>query len=132
MPWTEQARLLLRKARQDAVIVEIGGRDEGISDEIIGFHVQQACEKCIKAALSAHGIAYRRTHDLQELYDLLVDSNISVDPAMLELVDWSPFAVSYRYEDWLEPDPIDRTRAIQLTEAAIGWASAVISSPPAA
>lgn len=62
MLWTEQARLLLRKARQDAVIVSRAVVDPEIADEIVGFHVQQACEKCMKAVLCVHGVIYRRTH----------------------------------------------------------------------
>ena len=39
-----QARLLLRKARQDAVIVSKAVDDADIADEIVGFHVRQAGE----------------------------------------------------------------------------------------
>jgi len=99
MAWTEPARLLLRKARQDQVIVSRAVDDAEIADEIVGFHVQQACEKCMKAVLCMHEVAYRRTHDLQELYDLLNDSGVSLPEALRELVEWSPFAVTYRYEE---------------------------------
>jgi antitoxin (DNA-binding transcriptional repressor) of toxin-antitoxin stability system len=51
MAWTEPARLLLRKARQDQVIVSRAVDDAEIAEEIVGFHVQQACEKCMKAVL---------------------------------------------------------------------------------
>ncbi len=64
MLWIEQARLLLRKARQDVVVVARAVDDQEIADEIVGFHVQQAAEKCMKAVLCARGISYRRTHDL--------------------------------------------------------------------
>jgi HEPN domain-containing protein len=93
--------------------------DLEIADEIVGFHVQQASEKCMKAVLCSHGIAYRRTHDLQELYDLLRDHGITLPPEIQELVAWSPFAVAYRYEDWQDPDPVDRVRADHLVRAAI-------------
>jgi NADPH:quinone reductase-like Zn-dependent oxidoreductase len=52
MLWREQAHLLLRKARQDVVIVARGVADVEIGDEVIGFHVQQAGEKCMKTELS--------------------------------------------------------------------------------
>jgi HEPN domain-containing protein len=121
MLWTEQARLLLHKARQDRVIVSRSGSDPEIADEIVGFHVQQAAEKCMKAVLCARGIAYRRTHDLQELHDLLEDAGITLPGAVRELVDWSPFAVAYRYDDWPTSDPVDRARADQLVHNAIAW-----------
>ena len=128
MAWTEQARLLLRKARQDRVIVARAVTDPEIADEIVGFHVQQAGEKCMKAVLCMHEVAYRRTHDLQELYDLLNDAGIALTEALRELVEWSPFAVTYRYEDWSAADPVDRVRADYLVHAAIEWAQAEV--PP--
>jgi len=64
MTWLNQAQLLLRKAEQDAVVVSRAVTDSEISDEIAGFHTQQAAEKAMKAVLSVRGIAYRRTHDL--------------------------------------------------------------------
>jgi len=53
MPWIEQARLLLRKARQDVVIVSRAVDDPEIADEIVGFHVQQVplCEDSAKRNL---------------------------------------------------------------------------------
>jgi len=128
MPWTEQARLLLRKARQDMVVVSRAVDDPEIADEIVGFHVQQAAEKCMKAVLCARGISYRRTHDLQELHDLLQDAGLTLPGEVSELVGWSPFAVAHRYEDWLETDPIDRLRANHLVHAAIAWSTAEL--PP--
>ena len=121
MLWIEQARLLLRKARQDVVVVARAVDDPEIADEIVGFHVQQAGEKCMKGVLCARGISYRRTHDLQELYDLLNDAGVAPPDAVRELVAWSPFAVAYRYEDWSAADPVDRVRALDLVRAAITW-----------
>lgn len=122
MPWIEQARLLLRKARQDVVVVARAVSDPEIADEIVGFHAQQAGEKCLKAVLCARSVSYRRTHDLQELYDLLHDAGVALPDMVHELVAWSPFAVAYRYEDWPTSDPVDRVRAIELVRAAVTWA----------
>jgi HEPN domain-containing protein len=126
MRWAEQATLLVRKASQDAVIVRRAVEDPEIADEIIGFHVQQAAEKRMKAVLCTRGVAYRRTHDLQELHDALVDSGRSIIPEVAELVDWSPFAIVYRYAEWSEPEPVDRTRATELVEATVRWATATV------
>ncbi|GJL54452.1 MAG: hypothetical protein NPIRA02_15840 [Nitrospirales bacterium] len=49
-------------------------------DEAIGFHAQQAVEKCLKALLSLHQIPFRKTHDIGELVDLLADFGKSVPP----------------------------------------------------
>ncbi len=131
MRWTEQARLLLAKAEQDAVVVRLATRDTEIADEIVGFHVQQAAEKCMKAVLCSTGVAYRRTHDLQELHDALVDSGSVPLPEVTELVAWSPFATLYRYAEWSELEPVDRSHASRLVEAAMRWAKALLSTDDA-
>jgi len=64
-------------------------------DEAIGFHAQQAVEKCLKAVLSLHQISFRKTHDLGELIDLLADSGQSVPPNADELDFLNPFAVTF-------------------------------------
>ncbi len=124
MPWTEQANLLLRNARHDTIIVVRTTTDFEIAEAIVGFHVQQACEKCMKAVLCARGVACRRTHDLQELHDLLIDAAVNLPVELVELVAWSPFSAVYRYEDWSESGPLDRIRAHELVQAAITWANA--------
>jgi HEPN domain-containing protein len=63
----ELAALLSRKASDDATAVrEFAGNPE-ISDEIIGFHAQQAVEKWLKALMASRGIAQQRTHDIDQL-----------------------------------------------------------------
>lgn len=67
----DHARSLLRMARKDfnALI----GMQESIlfADEIVGFHVQQAVEKALKAWLCARDAAYPMTHELARLLTLL-------------------------------------------------------------
>src|SRR5436853_6586218 len=97
MPWSEQASLLQRKAQQDGLLVEHLVSDTDIAPELFGFDVQQACEKAMKAVLAAHSIAYRRTHNLEELINLIGDARVSFPDSLSEPVAWSPFAVTYRY-----------------------------------
>ena len=67
----EQALLLLRKAAQDeALLDEVIASDQG-SDEIIGFHCQQAAEKILKALLSDVGVRFRKTYEIGALMALL-------------------------------------------------------------
>ncbi|MEN9635976.1 MAG: hypothetical protein RL077_4380 [Verrucomicrobiota bacterium] len=60
----EQAALFLRKARQDLVAAEAPAATAGVSDEIVGFHCQQAAEKLLKTWLSQHAQPFPRTHNL--------------------------------------------------------------------
>jgi HEPN domain-containing protein len=59
--------VLLRKAEQDEYVVDRLIALSDSPDEVIGFHLQQAAEKLLKAALGVRGIPYRRTHNLGEL-----------------------------------------------------------------
>ena len=54
-----------------------------MSDEIVGFHCQQAAEKLLKAALSDLSVRFRKTHDLGALLSLLAEAGQRL-PAELE------------------------------------------------
>jgi HEPN domain-containing protein len=54
----EASRTLARKARGDVTAArEFAGNSE-ITDEIIGFHAQQAIEKWLKATIASRGEAF--------------------------------------------------------------------------
>jgi len=59
---------------------------------VIGFHAQQAVEKCIKAVLARHEVAIRKVHDLHALMDLLADQRLPAPPMRQEIVELNPFA----------------------------------------
>jgi HEPN domain-containing protein len=61
----------LTKADEDYQAAEymIAGKRDFAA--IIGFHAQQACEKYLKALLTAHQIEFSKTHDLNLLIYLL-------------------------------------------------------------
>ena len=65
--------------------------------EIIAFHCQQAVEKYLKAYLVSLQIEFPKTHDLEELLELLAPVRSEV-AAMLEGIEMlSPFGVKIRY-----------------------------------
>ena len=66
-PPREHAELLLRKASRDEFVFDRLANDPECSDEVLGFHVQQAAEKMLKAALALRRIRHPRTHDLPPL-----------------------------------------------------------------
>jgi HEPN domain-containing protein len=55
----EQALLFMQKAAQDEAAVEELIRSNRVSDEIIGFHCQQAAEKLLKAIYRKAGASGR-------------------------------------------------------------------------
>ena len=94
-------------------------------DEAVGFHAQQAVEKCLKAVLSLHQIPFRKTHDLGELIDLLSDAGKPTPPEANEIDFLNPFAVTFRY-DLIDLETFDRNQAKFLVENVRNWAATQI------
>jgi len=96
------------------------------SDEVFGFHAQQAVEKILKAWLSSKGERYPRTHDLMALIDSLAETGEEVAD-LRELVDLNPFAVQYRYETLdEEEEPVDRENLTRQVQRLFDKISAIV------
>ncbi len=109
----EQAGNLLRMAGKDYRALRGMEDAQVFSAEIFGFHVQQAVEKALKAWLCCLGVTFPRIHDLDELGTLLEDAGQRIPEAFVGLLDFTDFAVAFRYEAFpdLECD-MDRRDAI--------------------
>jgi HEPN domain-containing protein len=112
MKQREQALLLLlRKAAQDEALVDAVLSSDQVSDEIVGFHCQQAAEKILKALLSDLGVRFRKTHEIGALMALLAQAG-HVLPDQFENLDvLTPFGAIYRYEDYDAVVSLDRHAA---------------------
>lgn len=119
MNWTQQTKLFLRKARGDLYSAKVLAERADTPDENIGFCIQQAVEKSLKALLNHHQIQAPRTHDLTRLAELAaaLDPAPPLDPELL--MQAQPFAVAWRYDD--EPQSIDRQALIVAAEALLDW-----------
>lgn len=118
----------MAKAAQDEVLLDAVLGMPGVSDDIVGFHLQQAAEKLLKAVLARRGVAYRRTHDLRELMDHLTDARRPVPDALAELDALNPYAVILRYDEVPEPSSLDRTRARGWIRELRAWAESQINA----
>lgn len=107
----EQAILLLEKARQDETLVDEVVTSEKVSDEIVGFHCQQAAEKLLKALLAYHGVHFHRTHNLRQLMVTLADEGHALPEDLQDIDTLSPFAAVLRYEAPPMEVSLDRTHA---------------------
>ena len=113
----DQARLLLDMADGDVGVLRLAGDPEKITDEVFGFHAQQAAEKCFKAWIALLGGEYPLTHDLGRLLDRIGRQDDAVS-AFADLARFTPFAVQYRYVRRAEDAaPIDRPAAVRRVEA---------------
>jgi len=79
-----------------------------ISDEIIGFHAQQAVEKWLKAVMANLGLPQQRTHDIDQLGRVLEEHGVQLPVPRPRLAELTDFAVPLRYEDLLNAEPLDR------------------------
>ncbi len=110
----EQAILLVKKAADDESLLAETLSSRHVSNEIFGFHCQQAAEKLLKALLSQAGIGYPRTHNLRLLMDLLADSGQPLPTDLAELDILTPYGTLFRYEDLPAEVELDREMLFKL------------------
>ena len=118
---TDLARRFLALADRDLRAFEKLVADREIADEVIGFHAQQAIEKCLKAVLVSNGVEFWRVHDLELLLELLDDHRIAPPPDTAAIQELNPFAVVLRY-DFLGEQTLDRARTPGVLRAVRSWA----------
>ncbi len=99
MPFIGAAKRLLRIAGRDYQIFTILRNHPEAELAPTCFHAQQAVEKALKAVLTIKHIDFRRTHDLEELANLLADIGIASPFTPREFRRLNPFAVEFRYDD---------------------------------
>lgn len=92
------AKILALKARGDRYAAQTGF-SAGVAPEIIGFHLQQAAEKWLKALLASLNEEYPKTHDLIRLLDLVVVHWPNLDRFREPLRPLGLYAVELRYDD---------------------------------
>ncbi|MBF0125350.1 MAG: HEPN domain-containing protein [Magnetococcales bacterium] len=96
MSGVEQARTLLLLARKDLKVAAILADVSDPEPEAVGFHLQQATEKALKAWLVCRKVVSPKVHDLSLLLSALEDVGEDVAP-FSSMVELNPFAVQFRY-----------------------------------
>jgi HEPN domain-containing protein len=119
-PATAEARALLRAAGRDWKTVEVLLQHPDAPISSVCFHAQQYLEKAMKAVLVSNAVIFRRTHDLEELADLLEQKEIEPPLPKDQLRRLNPFAVTIRYED-MEITLTDINTVAEMMENAHAW-----------
>lgn len=120
----EVAQLLLQKAREDLSAAQALIASENQADHVIGFHLQQAVEKALKAVLADRAVEIPRTHDLAYLWELLDDQEI---PEPVASSDWlTPWGVLFRYDSY--PDALNRDEGLKAATTSISFAEKRLGS----
>ena len=114
----EQALLFMRKASEDEALLAEVVSAARISNEIFGFHAQQAAEKLLKALLSEYGVPFPRTHNLRLLMDLLADAGHPLPPSLADIDRLTAYGTLFRYEDLPVETELDRGAVLALVREA--------------
>ena len=115
----KQARVLLEAAERDVLALRGMGDAAVFTDEIFGFHVQQAVEKLYKTQFVLRGEPYPGIHDLRKLLERLTarESNAA---RFRRQTDYTPYAVRYRYgADDAEAGSLDRGEVLRQVEVLL-------------
>jgi len=132
----EQASLFLRKAAQDEALLDAVVECDSVSDEVFGFHCQQAAEKILKAVLSHLGVTFHKTHELGALMDVLARSGAPLPEGFENLDALTPYGAVYRYDDYDGAEALRRIETRVMLRSLRTWAedriraSSVPESPP--
>jgi HEPN domain-containing protein len=126
----EHARQVLAMATKDHQALTHMLDADSFSEEIFGFHAQQAIEKALKARIASLGLEYPKSHDVSALITILEDNgeDLSKFP---DLEDYTIFAVQYRYEAYDETEELlDRREVIDVTGSLLAHVESVLSASP--
>jgi HEPN domain-containing protein len=78
----DRPEVLLRKARQDELVLERLLDDQEVDDDTLGYHAQQAAEKMLKAVLASRGVDYPKMHNVRVLVELLAEGGVQLPEAL--------------------------------------------------
>ncbi|MEK7477574.1 MAG: HEPN domain-containing protein [Candidatus Coatesbacteria bacterium] len=128
----EQAARFLKKAAEDEAVLDLILASDKVSDDVVGFHAQQAAEKLLKALLSHLGLPFRRTHDLRGLIEVLEQGKCPVPEALVGIDELTPYGTLYRYEDLDGSPAFDRNRSRGMVRDLRLWVEARMQGPASA
>jgi len=117
----DQAARLLALAKRDKTSFLALASHSDVDISATGFFAQQAVEKCLKAVAAYHGIVFRRTHDVDELVDLLTQHQVHMPFPSDQFSVLNPFAVILRYEE-ISYVSMSLATMIDLVDLAYQWA----------
>src|SRR5882762_7215103 len=87
----------VKKAEQDFILAEQGSRSKLPLHDGVCFHCQQCAEKYLKALLAELAIAIPRTHNLDDVVNLLLPHYPGLRSLRRGLIFLTDFAVETRY-----------------------------------
>jgi HEPN domain-containing protein len=81
------------------------------------FHSQQAAEKYLKAFLTYHQVEFPKTHDIDEILDLIAPIDSKLSESLRDVIMLTNYGVDVRYPgDFPNVTSGDAQQAIQMAE----------------
>ena len=122
----ELVQTLLKKAETDLLNATILRDSNQGNPEGIGFHVQQAVEKSIKAILVFHVIDYPRTHSIAGLAGVATDNKIDLPDVYLESNRYTSYARDLKYGELSPNEEFDFDEAIADAAECVSFAKSLL------
>lgn len=97
----EDTRAWLTKAKLDLEAGEFEKAKPSLLGDV-AFHAQQAAEKALKALLAWHDIPFPKTHDIERLGRICVQTVPSLQSAVDRAVPLTEYAWKFRYPGEVE------------------------------
>lgn len=123
-----EARSWLEKANRDlrAADADLAAKPPLLDD--VAFHAQQAVEKALKGFLASRDMAFRKTHDLDELARACEAIEPSLAPLLGPARDLTPYAWVFRYPgEAQEPTPTEAREALLIARSVVARVGALLS-----
>ena len=109
----------LKKADDDIGLAEHLLSERSVFANAIAFHSQQAAEKYLKAFLVWREVEFPKTHDLDELLDLVQTVNEHLAASLRDVIVLTPYGAEFRYPaDRLDATPDQPRQAVVLARKA--------------
>jgi len=91
--------------------------DLPLHDAVV-FHCQQAAEKSLKALLAWHDIAFRETHNLEEIGAACIGFDATLEAVVARAVPLTEYAWRFRYPgELVEPGVAEAEEAVLVARA---------------
>ena len=124
----EAARAWLGRARSNLALSKQEKPSEAVWEDLC-FNAQQAAEKALKSILTLRAIDFPKTHDIEELLDLLDKSGQSIPESLRKGDRLTQYAVELRYpfpETGEEVSEEDYRVAVAIAQEIVEWAEKVV------
>ncbi|MCX6911469.1 MAG: HEPN domain-containing protein [Verrucomicrobia bacterium] len=117
----------------DLHYARLGQKDADALESLIVFHAQQAIEKALKAVLVGDEVDFPKTHDLEQLVEIIEDAGIAWPAGLNKVLEFTSFATQGRYPGFDDPiTEADVEEAIAMAERVLVWAKQQVAGTPVA